>query len=313
MVYASDFSNPKEGLKAQAMNTTIDQWEVLEAVVQLGSFAAAASKMSRSPSTISYTISRLQDQFNIPLFEMKGRKAELTEAGRILLATAEPLLAGFRKLEQRGASLAGGCEPEINLSVDNIFPNDRLFAALAELVRLYPQVHVNLHRGTFLSSVLEFENYGADLYIGGTPNHGHLIKPILDIRMKAVARANHPLALRKQTLTRSDLAQSLAVIIEGDIGQNPARQPHAASQRHLAVTSIESAIDAVRSGMCFGWLPAYLIRPYLESRELIELRLPMIGERFVHIFLALRVFDGAGEKVNRLINLLGANRDVEIL
>ena len=51
------------------MNTTIDQWEVLEAVVQLGSFAAAASKMNRSQSTISYAISRLQEQFKIPLLE----------------------------------------------------------------------------------------------------------------------------------------------------------------------------------------------------------------------------------------------------
>jgi DNA-binding transcriptional LysR family regulator len=295
------------------MNTTIDQWEVLEAVVQLRSFAAAAAKMSRSPSTISYTISRLQDQFKVPLFEMKGRKAELTEAGRILLAAVEPLLAGFRELEQRGTSLADGREPEINLSVDSVFPNDQLFAALAELVRLDPQVHVNLHRGTFLSSVLEFENYGADLYIGGAPNHGHLIKPILDIRMKAVARANHPLASGKRTLTRLDLTRSLAVIIEGDIGQNPARQPHATSQRYLAVTSIESAIDAVRSGMCFGWIPAYRIQPYLESGELVALRLPMDGERFTRIFLALRVFDAASEKINRLANLLGANRDVEVL
>lgn len=294
------------------MNTTIDQWEVLEAVVKLGSFAAAASKMSRSPSTVSYTISRLQDQFKIPLFEMKGRKAELTEAGRILLASAEPLLAGFRELERRGASLTEVGKPEINLSVDSIFPNDRLFASLAELVRLYPQVHVNLHRGTFLSSVLEFENHDADLYIGSTSNHGHLIKPILDIRMKAVARADHPLSSRKRTLTRADLAQSVAVVIEGDSGQDMARQPHAASQRHLAVALIESAVDAVRSGMCFGWLPAYRIQPYLESGELVELQLP-IGERFVHIFLASRVSDGASEKINGLANLLGANRDVEIL
>ena len=43
------------------MNTTIDQWEVLEAVVELGSFAAAATKMNRSQSTISYAVSRLQD------------------------------------------------------------------------------------------------------------------------------------------------------------------------------------------------------------------------------------------------------------
>ena len=68
------------------MNSTLDQWEVLEAVVQLGSFAAAAQTMNRSQSTISYAISCLQEQFKVPLLEMKGRKAQLTEAGKALLA-----------------------------------------------------------------------------------------------------------------------------------------------------------------------------------------------------------------------------------
>ena len=111
------------------MNTTIDQWEVLEAVVELGGFAAAASKMNRSQSTISYAISRLQDQFQTPLLEMKGRKAQLTAAGKALLADAEPLLSGFRALEQRATSLAAGGETEIRLSVDSVYPDDRLFAA----------------------------------------------------------------------------------------------------------------------------------------------------------------------------------------
>ena len=88
------------------MNTTLDQWEVLEAVVQLGSFAAAASTMNRSQSTISYAISHLQEQFQVPLLEIKGRKAMLTEAGKALLADVEPLLTGFRGLEKRAASLA---------------------------------------------------------------------------------------------------------------------------------------------------------------------------------------------------------------
>jgi DNA-binding transcriptional LysR family regulator len=102
------------------MKTTIDQWEVLEAVVQLGSFAAAASKMNRSQSTISYAISRLQEQFKIPLLEMNGRKAQLTEAGKALLADAEPLLTGFRALEQRVASLAAGGQTQVSVSADSV-------------------------------------------------------------------------------------------------------------------------------------------------------------------------------------------------
>jgi DNA-binding transcriptional LysR family regulator len=295
------------------VNTTLDQWEVLETIVQLGSFAAAAARMNRSQSTISYAISRLQDQFNVPILELKGRKAQLTEAGKALLADAEPLLTGFRALEQRAASLSAGGETQICVSVDSVFPDDRLFTALKELTHIYPHVHPKLHRGTFLSSVYEFTNYSADLCIAGTPTREHLIKPILDIRMKAVARAGHPLTAGKRQLTRMDLVQRLAAIIEGANGPDPRRQPHAPSQRHLAVTSIESAIEAVRSGLCFGWLPVYRIRPYLESGELVGLRLPMGGERFARMFLVLRDFDSTSREKNHLADLLGANRDLEVL
>lgn len=295
------------------MNTTIDQWEVLEAVVQLGSFAAAASKMNRSQSTISYAVSRLQDQFKTPLLEMKGRKAQLTEAGKALLADVEPLLSGFRALEQRAASLAAGGETELSLSVDSVYPDDRLFAVLAELTRVYPHVNLKLHRGTFLSSVNEFSNNGADLCIVGTPTQEHLIKPVLDIRIRAVARADHPLNVGARQLARMDLIQRLAVVIEGTNGPAPRRQPHAPAQRQIAVTSIESAIEAVRSGLCFGWLPVYRILPYLESGELVGLRLPTGGERFARLSLVLKDSDSTSREKNHLAELFGANREVEVI
>jgi DNA-binding transcriptional LysR family regulator len=269
--------------------------------------------LNRSQSTISYAISRLQEQFKIPLLELKGRKAHLTEAGKALLADAEPLLTGFRALEHRAASLAAGGESEIHLSVDSVYPDDRLFAIFAEVAHLFPHVCLKLHRGTLLSSVHEFANYGADLCIVGTPANEYLIKPILDIRMKAVAKADHPLASGKRQLTRMDLVQCLAVIIEGTTGSDPRRQPHAPLQRRLAVTSIESAIAAVRSGMCFGWLPVYRIGPYLESGELVGLRLPMGSERVARMFLVRRDVDSSGREKNVLADLLGANREVEVL
>ena len=71
------------------MNTTLDEWEILQCVVQLGGFAPAASHLNRSQSTISYAIARLQERLGIRLFELQGRKACLTEAGRAAFATLD--------------------------------------------------------------------------------------------------------------------------------------------------------------------------------------------------------------------------------
>lgn len=295
------------------MNTTLDQWEVLEAVVQLGSFAAAAAAMNRSQSTISYAISHLQEQFQVPLLEIKGRKAQLTEAGRALLADVEPLLTGFRTIEKKAASLAGDGNAQIRLSVDSIYPNERLFAALAKVAREYPYVLPQLHKAPFLSSAHEFATFAADLCITGLPSREHFIKPILDIRICAVAKTDHPLHAGTRQLTRADLLQHLAVVIEGALGPEPKSQPHASSQRFVAVNTIEAAIEAVRSGMCFGWLPVYRIEPLLQSGELIPLRIPIGGERFSRLFLVVRDVDSLSREKNYVSELLGANRELEVI
>jgi DNA-binding transcriptional LysR family regulator len=294
------------------MNMTLDQWEVLEAVVQLGSFAAAASKMNRSQSTVSYAISRLQEQLGIPLLEMKGRKAQLTEPGRALLADVEPLLTGFRALEQRAFSLAAGGTSQVRLSVDSLYPDERLFAALAELTRLHPHVHPQLRKNVFVSSAHEFASFGADLCITAILPREYSMKPVLDVRLRAVARADHPLHAAKRQLTRMDLIQHLAVIIEGT-DPEPKRQPHAVSQRSLTVGTIEAAIEAVRSGLCFGWLPVYRIAPHLSSGELINLRLPMGGERVSRLLLVCRDLNSTSPEKSCLASLLGDNQDVEVI
>jgi len=279
----------------------------------MGSFAAAADKMNRSQSTISYAISRLQDQFKTPLLEMKGRKAHLTEAGKALLAEAEPLLRGFRALEERAESLANGDMREIRFSVDSIYPDDRLFTALAELIRRYPHVLPKLRKTTFMSSVREFANFEADMCITGFRVHEPFVKPILDIRMQAVVRADHPLNDNGRQLAHADLSRHLAVVIEGTENPEIEHQPLAESQRFLAVNTIEAAIEAVRSGLCFGWLPLYRISPYLESGELARLRLPLSGERIVRLFLVAREMSSPNGEESYIADLLGANGEVEVL
>lgn len=293
------------------MRTTLDEWEILQTVVQLGGFAPAAKQLNRSQSTISYSIARLQDHLGIKLFEIKGRRAHLTELGRILLADVEPHLAGFQQLEQRVRSLASGGESEVRLSVDSIFPNSRLFAVLAEFARLFPHVQLTLRQHTFLSADSEFSAHNAQLCITGLVSREFFSKPIQIVRMVAVARRDHPLHAIKRKLNRPDLLGHILVAIEGVASGTIKGQPHVPAQRVLHVSSIEAAVDAVRSGLCFGWLPVHRIGADVESNQLAPLRLAAGGTREVRLNLVCKDHTSLSREVNVLADLLGFNGAVE--
>jgi DNA-binding transcriptional LysR family regulator len=293
------------------MRTTLDEWEILQAVVQLGSFAAAAKRLNRSQSTISYAVARLQDQLGIKLFEIKGRKAHLTECGRALLADAEPHLAGFHLLEKRAGSLASGTEIEVRLSIDSIFPNSRLFGVLTEFSHRFPYIQLTLRQGTFLSADSEFSVHNAQICITGLVSRELFVRPILGIKMIAVARKDHRLHAVKRKLGRPDLMQHVLVTIEGSASGMLKHQPRVPTQRVLSVGSIEAAIDTVRSGLCFGWLPKYRVESELKTGEFVPLNLPVGGSREVRLNLVCKDPSSISPEVSVLAELLGMNRELE--
>jgi len=311
-IFSADTSISSMCQKNQ-MKTTLDEWEILQAVVNLGGFAPAAEQLNRSQSTISYAIARLQEQVGMKLFEQRGRKAHLTEAGRVLLADAEPHLTGFRELEQRVRSIASGGQSEIRVSVDSIFPHDRLFAVLAEFARRFPYVHQSLRQSAFLSADSEFSAHNAHLCVTGVMSREYFVKPILDIKMITVAHKDHPLQSLKRQVSRADMVQHMLAVVEGAVGGNVKRQPRTPAQRVMPVTSIEAAVAAVRSGLCFGWLPEYRIRPQLEVGELRTLRLPTGGTREVRLNLVCKDLTLSSREFFTFAELLGLNGPVKLI
>ena len=295
------------------MDTTLDSWEILQTVVQLEGFAPAAEKLNRSQSTISYAIGRLQEQLGVRLFEIHGRKAQLTEVGRALLADAEPHLAGFHQIEQRARSMASGGASEVRLSVDSIFPDDRLFAALASFSRSFPHVKPKLRQGTFLSADSEFSLHNAQLCVTGLMSRELFVKPILAIEMIAAVRRDHPLLAIRRRVSRSDLMPHMLVTIESAASGSLKHQPRLPAQRVLPVATIESAIAAVRSGLCFGWLPKYRIQSELDSGEFVALSLPSGKTRDVRLNLVCKDLSASNPETNALAELLGVSREPEAI
>jgi DNA-binding transcriptional LysR family regulator len=141
----------------------------------------------------------------------------------------------------------------------------------------------------------------------------YFVKPILDIRMTAVAQRDHPLHALKRQVSRMDMVQHMLVVIEGAGSGTSKRQPRSPAQRFLPVSTIEAAIDAVRSGLCFGWLPEYRIQASLETGEFLPLHMPVGGTREVRLNLVCKDSNFGSRELNALAGLLGMNGEVQTI
>ena len=71
---------------------TLDQLRILKAIASEGSFKRAADSLYVSQPAVSLQVQNLERQLDVPLFDRGGRRAQLTEAGHLLLDYGEKIL-----------------------------------------------------------------------------------------------------------------------------------------------------------------------------------------------------------------------------
>ena len=74
------------------MNYTLNQLQVFLKVVQLSSVTKAAEELNLTQPAVSIQLKNFQDQFEIPLTEVVGRRIYITEFGREIAQSAEQIL-----------------------------------------------------------------------------------------------------------------------------------------------------------------------------------------------------------------------------
>ena len=97
------------------LKLTLEAVEIVDAIARHGSFAAASERLHKVPSTISYAVSRLEEQLGLALFTRNGPRVTLTPAGQEMLKEGRWLLAAARQLESRMRQIATGFEAELRL------------------------------------------------------------------------------------------------------------------------------------------------------------------------------------------------------
>ena len=257
----------------KAPRVSLDQWRALQAIVEQGGYAQAAAFLHRSQSSVSYAIGCLEAQLGTAVLMINGRKAELTETGRVLFERARKLLEDAGNLEQLATDLSSGQEAEIRLVVDAAFPFEILLQALRRFADHCPQTRIQLEQ-MILSGVDERLAAGlADLAISGQLPADMLGDEIITIEFMAVAHPRHPLHQLQSALTLDDLRDALQIVISDSGIEHKQDRGWLGASQQWSVSSLDASLQLISNGMGYGWLPRHLIGKELQHGTLKELPL----------------------------------------
>ena len=124
---------------------SIDQLLVLLAVAETGSLTAAANRLGRATSAISYAIDTLERDLGLSLFDRgTTRKPKLTQQGEAIVSEARAVAHSIETLRARVRGFLEELEPEVSLVVDSMLPSDRLTTLFCEFRARFPTVPVRL-------------------------------------------------------------------------------------------------------------------------------------------------------------------------
>lgn len=284
--------------------TTLEQWRVVQAIVEHGGYAQAAEVLRRSQSSVSYMVSKLQEQLGVELFSIDGRKARLTENGAALLARASDLLGDVLRLEQFAQSLQHGWEPEVRLAIDAALPADVLLAALREFAAFAPQTQVHLKEVVLSGADQALLERQVELAVGTRIPTGHFGVRLLDVPFVAVAHTDHPLHRLGRELTAEDLSREMQVVLRDSGHANPRDDGWLGATLRWTVTQMESMRMLVAGGLGFAWLPEHLVAEPLRAGKLRSLPLHEGRVRHVPLFLIHTQRDLSGPATRRLADVL---------
>lgn len=283
------------------LRLSLEALQIIDAIARRGSFSAAGKELFRVPSTISYTVSKLEEELGVQVFERMGPKVTLTVAGKELLKEGRLLLKAASDLECRVRRVASGWETELSLGMDSMLAPIALQDDIAAFYEVADQTRLRIMRESLSGTWEALLDRRVDLLIGaageGPSGGGYTAEPMGKISSVFAVSPSHPLATVSHPLGKADLGKYRAIAVSDSARLMPARTIGLLfGQETLAVPDMRTKYEFQLAGIGFGFLPESYARPAIAAGLLIEKQVeePKPVETF---FLAWRTGEeGAGLK-----------------
>lgn len=267
---------------------TLDQLRILKAIAAEGSFKRAADSLYVSQPAVSLQVQNLERQLDVPLFDRGGRRAQLTEAGHLLLSYGEKILSlcqeTCRALEDL-QNLQGGTLIVGASQTTGTYLLPRMIGLFRQR---YPDVAVQLHVHSTRRTAWSVANGQIDLAIVGGEIPTELIDsleiaPYAEDELALILPVSHSMA-KTETIQREDLYKLQFISLDSQstirkvIDQVLTRC--GIDTRRLKIemelNSIEAIKNAVQSGLGVAFVSVSAIEKELQMNVLHKTKIDQV-------------------------------------
>jgi len=282
----------------------LEQWRALLTIVDAGGYAQAAAALHKSQSAVTYAVQKIESLLGVKVFEIRGRKAALTEAGQVLYRRARTLIEEAAALEDGAKAMAADWKPELRLAVEIVFPTWLLLEALRDFASERPETRIELYETVLGGTDEALQSRQVDLAIASQVPQGFLGDLLIRLRFIACAHPDHQLHQLGRELTDRDLRRHRHLVIR-DSGVHRTRPGvWTDAEQRWTVSHKATSIRAAVMGLGFAWYPEENIREELAAGRLKPLPLREGAERWADLYLVFADPDYAGRDERRLAEII---------
>jgi DNA-binding transcriptional LysR family regulator len=265
------------------MKFTLKQMQIFLSVVNHGSTLAAAQDLNVSQPAVSAAISELESNLGTPLFDRWRKRIRLNDRGRMLVPSAQLLIANAREIESifSGESAISGGTLRIGASMT--FAGYIMPDVITSFLEQYPNTSVEMISSNRTNIISKIEDCSLDLgFIAGECHLPHIesLQCMTD-ELCIFAEADNPLA-KKEEITVQDLIDAEWIVREPGSGTletflNALPPDFTHFKTKMVCDNLESIKKAVLKCSALACVSESVIREELKSGQLVRLNTPFIN------------------------------------
>lgn len=247
----------------------LDQLEAVLAIIDKGSFRAAAEHLHRSQPALSANVKNLEEEFGIQIFDRNTYRPKLTEIGAIFVASARKTMDAALHTTKVAKELGvTTIETKLRVAVDPLVPIEAIEVVAQECTRPVVPVTLILDKTILNRSHQHILDGKVDLAIAMKPNNEDAIEKIFLETVYLIGVVSRKLLQEKRKADQDFLMKNPQILVYNvDLDEEPeALFPNTTSSEGVGpkifVPDHHTKVHLIANGIGWGRLSGDEIKQY---------------------------------------------------